>query len=123
MDTFLLSAAIKDYEKALKVLIASPTSLITGGMVTDVLDPRNVVQEALNLELDRSSAYRRANAPPAEPLLQKLDTLDQQFREQAPRILATVDLAAIRDALDGVEFRDRIITGWWWYLDQDQPKL
>jgi phosphate uptake regulator len=123
MDTFLLSAAIKNYEKALKVLIASPTSLVTGGMVTDVLDPRNVVQEALNLEPDRSSAYQRATAPPAESLLQKLDKLDQQLKEQAPRILAVVDLAAIRNAMDGSEFRDRVITGWWWYLDQDQPKL
>jgi hypothetical protein len=122
MDTFLLSAAIKSYEKTLKVLVSSSRCLITGGMVTDVLHSRNVIQEALDLEVDQTSAYARANAPPADKLLQKLDQLDQQLREQAPRILAAVDMAAVRDELNGSEFRDRIVSGWWWYLNQDQQK-
>lgn len=58
MDTFLLSAAIKGYEKTLKVLVSSSGCLITGGMVTDVLHSRNVIQEALNLEVDKLAHMR-----------------------------------------------------------------
>ncbi|MGP1385113.1 MAG: hypothetical protein ACTS2F_16235 [Thainema sp.] len=117
MDTFFLETSITAYEKAMNELVNSPEYLITGGMVADVLDARSVVQDALSYE--HSNSRQHLLDTPSESLLQKLEQLDCCLKKQVSRILASVDLASMRESLNTSEFRDQIINGWWWYLDRE----
>ena len=119
MDTLLVDSAIKQYKKVLRVLVKSPDSLITGGMVSDVLIARDTVQSALLNEKSKIPSYIK-NAPSEETVLQKLQMLDSQLREQTPRIVASVDVAREREIMNKNEFRDPRLNGWWRYLDQVQ---
>lgn len=118
MDVLLVDSAIKRYERPLKVLISSPISLITGGMITDVLIARNVVRKALNSEPARDRSYLHKTIS-EDKLLQKIEKLDLQLREQTSRILAAVNMVGLRDEANMAE-GSPIVIGWWWYLDQDK---
>ena len=119
MDTLLVESAIKQYRKALRVLVKSPDSLVTGGMISDVLIARDTVQYALLDEKSKIPPHVK-NAPSEEAILQKLEKLDSQLREQTPRIVASVDVARQREIVNKNEFRDPRVNGWWRYLDQVQ---
>lgn len=119
MNTLLVKYAIRQYQKVLSILVKSPDSLITGGMVSDILIARDAVEFALIAEDSRILPYVK-NAPSEEEVLQSLEKLDSKLREQTSRIVASVDVARNREIMNRNEFRDPRLNGWWRYSDQVQ---
>lgn len=127
MDKAQVRYSLEKYEKELRKLSRWKHDYLTGGIISDILSKRDLLQEGLDKDPPKDSAARRYEETiSSEFLLKRLNEADTLLKSYAPHFRASRDvLARIREQTANLPYAGWLpycqqpSVGWWWYLDEE----